>query len=366
MTWNWQHRDWPHFQYDISQLANFEADFLLKSGIFLGTYRHIDKEAQIDFIVDTLSNEALKTSEIEGEYLDRESVKLSVLRNFGLDKSQQNIPLAEQGIADMMMDLYHTFNAPLSDEMLFRWHRLLTSGRHDLHDIGCYRTHGDAMQVVSGYMGTIKVHFQAPPSVSVKNEMLQFIQWFNETGQNGKTPLSPLVRTSIAHLYFVCIHPFEDGNGRIGRAIAEKALSQGLGQPTLIALSQEIQKDRKEYYLMLEKSNKEIEITPWIDYFSKTILNAQNNTQKLMDFLIQKTKFYDRAANKINDRQSKVLARIFREGSNGFEGGLSAEKYIKITGTSKATATRDLQDLVKKGFLERTGTLKTTRYSLKL
>jgi Fic family protein len=175
-----------------------------------------------------------------------------------------------------------------------------------------------------------------------------------------------LTRAALAHLYFVCIHPFEDGNGRIGRALAEKALAQNLGQPTLIALAYTIERKRKDYYAELEHNNKELHIDDWMTYFSNTILQAQNNTIKRVDFYIAKAKFYEKFRDQLNERQAKVVARMFREGVDGFKGGLSADNYISISKTSRATATRDLQDLVEKGALTKTGELRHTRYFLKL
>jgi len=222
------------------------------------------------------------------------------------------------------------------------------------------------MQVVSGPVHNPRVHFEAPPSKAMRREMTQFIKWLNDTAPGRKNPLSALTRAGIAHLHYVCIHPFEDGNGRIGRAIAEKALSQCLGQPTLIALSHTIQERKKIYYDSLEKNNKDIEITDWLVYFAKTILEAQGYTQKLIDFLIEKSKLYEKLRGKMNTRQEKVIARLFREGPEGFKGGLSAEKYISIAKTSRATATRDLQGLLEIGALQKTGERKYTRYSLRI
>lgn len=190
--------------------------------------------------------------------------------------------------------------------------------------------------------------------------------WFVETAPGAKKSLSALTRAGIAHLYFVSIHPFEDGNGRIARAISEKSLSECLGNPTLIALSQTIQSYRKNYYKALELNSQKNEITEWLVYFAETILNAQNYSLNMVDFLIEKTKLYDRVKGQLNERQEKVLERIFREGLEGFKGGLSAEKYISITGASRATTTRDLQDLVEKMVLLKVGRLKSTRYHLNI
>jgi Fic family protein len=200
----------------------------------------------------------------------------------------------------------------------------------------------------------------------VPDEMKRFVSWFNDTAPDGKHPLPALTRSGIAHLYFVCIHPFEDGNGRIGRALAEKSLAQNLGQPSLIALAYTIERKHKDYYAALERNNKETQITNWLTYFANTILDAQSTTIRRVDFYVAKAKLYQRLRGKMNERQEKVIARMFKEGVEGFKGGLSAENYLGISKTSRATATRDLQDLVEKGALTKTGELRHTRYHLKL
>lgn len=247
------------------------------------------------------------------------------------------------------------------EDTLFSWHAMLMNDRRDLKDIGQYRTHKEPMRVVSGEYHEPKVHFEAPPSTKMKAEMEQFIKWFNE-----KRTIGALTHAGIAHLYFISIHPFEDGNGRIGRAVAEKSLSMSLGHPTLISLSYMIEKHRKDYYRALELNNKDQEITDWLTYFAKTIIDAQNYTQSLMNFLIEKVKFYDRLKGSLNERQEKVIERMFREGVDGFKGGLSAANYIRITNTSRVTATRDLRDLVNKAALNKAGQLKHTRYDLNI
>jgi Fic family protein len=364
MKWNWQRKGWPQFRYDTKAITSFEGKFLHSSGLLFGAYRHIADEEKKTLTVEMISTEALKTSEIEGELLNRESIQSSIRRNFGLETDSRKIPPAERGIAEMMVDLYRNYAKPLTHQTLFTWHKMLTSGRRDLKDIGRYRTHDEPMQIVSGPIHKPKVHFEAPPSASVKAEMNSFIGWCKKTAPKGKEPLPALTRAGIAHLWFVSIHPFEDGNGRIGRAIAEKALSECLGQPVLIALSQTIQNNKKAYYSMLETSNKDNEITEWLRYFADTLLEAQSETQVLIDFVIEKARFFDKFRGEINARQEKVIARMFREGPKGFKGGLSAENYIRIARTSRATATRDLQDLVKKCALTKTGELKSTRYYL--
>lgn len=337
-----------------------------KSGILIGASKHCSEEDKTLLTVDMMAGEAVKTSEIEGEYLNRDSVQSSIRRNLGLKTDNRRVQPAERGIADMMVDLYCNFAKPLSHTILYNWHKMLTSSRNDLKDIGRYRTHDEPMQVVSGPLYKPKIHFEAPPSKGMRKEMDQFVAWFSETAPSGKTSLPALTRAGIAHLYFVSIHPFDDGNGRIGRAIAEKALSQCLEQPTLIALSHTILSQRKAYYHALEESNKDTEITDWLLHFFKTVLHAQDYTQSTIDLLIEKTKLYDRVRGQLNKRQEKAIERMFREGVEGFKGGLSAENYITITGTSRATATRDLQSLVGMDALLKTGALKGTRYHLNI
>lgn len=366
MTWNWQQADWTHFSYDSAKIEASEKQLLMGTGLLFGAFKHLADEDKQQLIIELISNEALKTSAIEGEYLDRDSLQSSILRQFGLVSDNRKIPAAEQGIAEVMVDLYRDFAAPLSHNLLFQWHSMLTNGRRDLNDIGRYRRHTEPMQIVSGAIYAPKIHFEAPPSSQMLTEMEQFISWFNDTAPTGKKPLSALLRAGITHLYFVSIHPFEDGNGRIGRALAEKALAQCLGQPTLIAIAYTIERNKKAYYSALEQANRHNEITPWLIYFADLVLNAQNFTATWIEFLISKAKLYDRLRGQLNLRQEKVLARLFYAGPDGFIGGLSAEKYIGITGAPRATATRDLQDLVGKGALLRHGERKHTRYVLNL
>ena len=366
MIWNWEKPLWPNFTYNSKALALLERRFLLQSGEFIGAFKHIGADDQDTLKIELIGDEAVKTSEIEGEILNRDSVQSSLRHQLGLGAERSGITPAERGIAKMMVDLYRSFAGALTDKTMFDWHRMLLSGATSMQIIGGYRTHAAAMQVVSGPIHKPTVHFEAPPSSRVPDEMKQFVNWFNDTAPGGKTPLSPLTRAGVSHLYFVSIHPFEDGNGRIGRALAEKSLAQNLGQPSLIALAYTIERKRSDYYAFLERNNKGTEITGWLEYFANTILEAQNNTIKRVDFYVAKAKFYEKHRGTFNERQEKVIARIFREGIDGFEGGLSAENYISITATSRATATRDLQDLTEKGVLIRTGELRHTRYQLDL
>jgi Fic family protein len=334
------------------------------TGLFAGTVKHLPASDQEQLTVEAISTEAVTTSEIEGEILDRTSVQSSIRRQFGLATDNRRVAAAEQGISEMMVDLYRSFAQPLSDDMLFSWHRLLFKDRGGLRGVGRYRTGHDAMEVVSGPMHAPRVHFEAPPSSRVPEEMAGFVAWFNHTAPGGSGSPPALTRAGIAHLYFESIHPFEDGNGRIGRAIAEKALAQSFGQPTLIALAATILFRRKAYYAALEAANKGNEVTDWLSWFAGIAIEAQRRTTVRAEFLIEKTRLLDRLRELLNARQEKALLRMLREGPEGFKGGLSAGNYVTITGASPATATRDLADLVDKGALLRVGERRHARYHI--
>ncbi len=364
MKWNWQHRNWPKFIYSNEDFVEYEQQFFERAGIIQGSIQHIDEASQEILKIDLMSDEALKTSEIEGEVLNRDSLQSSIRKQFGLQTDYRKIPPAEQGIAEIVVDLHKNYHSPLDEKILFTWHRMLTNGRNDLIDIGRFRTHEDPMQIVSGPLSKPIIHFEAPPSRLVTVEMKQFIGWFNDTEKGGKMELPVLIRAAIAHLYFECVHPFEDGNGRIGRAISEKSLSQALGRPVLLALSHTIEENKKSYYQALERNIKDLEISDWISYFCETVLKAQEYTQRMIKFIIEKGKFYRRYDGQFNERQQKVVERIFNEGIHGFKGGLSAKNYASITGAASATTTRDLRKMVEMGAFRKIGELKSTRYFL--
>jgi Fic family protein len=262
MTWNWQQPDWPNLFWDEARLRKAEQHFLVGAGVFAGTLKHLPQSDQEQLTIEAMSTEAVTSSEIEGEILDRASVQSSIRRQLGLAAEKRRIAPAEEGISEMMVDLYRSFAEPLSDAMLFSWHRMLFEQRGGLRDIGRYRTGDEPMEIVSGPIHEPRVHFEAPPSTKVPDEMARFLHWFNRTAPSGTDPLPALTRSGVAHLYFESIHPFEDGNGRIGRAIAEKTLAQGFGQPTLTALAATILLQRKAYYAALEAANKSNEVTP--------------------------------------------------------------------------------------------------------
>jgi Fic family protein len=361
MLWNWQLKDWPNFIFNESKIKDLELEFLRLSGVYNGMLLHCNS-ADIDaFIVSVLENEAFDTSEIEGKVLNRDSLHSSICKHFGLaPQKKSNEQTAEEGIAKVMTDLYKSYDSPLSHELLHKWHKWLMYGTKDLKNIGDYRNNEESMQIISGPMGSPKVHFEAPPAKALPKEMEQYISWFNK----ADTKLTPLLKASIGHIYFESIHPFEDGNGRIGRGLVIKSLSQDVKHPLLITLSETIQRNKRRYYDALQKCNRSLDITDWIVYFSKIILDSQSYAITLIELIIFKSKLFHKFEAQLNERQEKLLLRIFKEGPSGFQGGLSVNNYISITKTSRATATRDLQELLKLDILFKQGVLKGTRYYL--
>lgn len=346
MIYNWQQQDWPVFKYNLTEVEDLLFAFAEEAGHVGGIFKTLPEAMQNEAVLNLMVWEAIKTSEIEGEYLSRPDVVSSIRNNLGLNEMPETIKDKKaQGAGELMVDVRKTFELPLTKETLFSWHEILM-GHNNSIKIGAWRIHEEPMQVISGAMGKEKIHFEAPPSNQVAGEMTQFINWFNETapGKKNEIRMAP-VRSAIAHLYFESIHPFEDGNGRIGRAIAEKALSQTIGRPVLLSLSQTIEADKKSYYQALESAQRSNEITRWINYFGATLLKAQKHSKESIELTLKKAKFFDLYRDKLNERHLKVIKRMMEEEPKGFEGGMTAKKYISITKTSKATATRDLQIL---------------------
>ena len=366
MRWNWQQPDWPNFRFDATRLRSAETQFLKGAGVVVGTMHHLDGETQQGLAIELISQEMVESSAIEGEVLDRASVQSSIAKQLGFAVSRRRANAAEAGAAELMADLYQSYAEPLTDRRLFDWHKMLMNGRRDVNEIGTYRTHADAMQIVSGALHAPRVHYEAPPSDRVPGEMQAFIQWFNDSAPAGDKPLSAITRAGIAHLWFESIHPFEDGNGRIGRAIAEKALAQALEAPTLTALAETIHRHRKGYYAELQRASTANEVGDWLEWFADIVLEAQARTITRIRFLIEKTRMFDRLRNQINARQEKALSRMFSEGPDGFKGGLSAHNYRTITDATSATTTRDLAELVDLGALFRTGDRRYARYHLNI
>ncbi|MDH5546250.1 MAG: Fic family protein [Gammaproteobacteria bacterium] len=368
MKYNWQQANWTDFRYDLTGLQETLVMLAEKFGHVSGLVKGLSENLQTDTLVNLVLAEAIKTSEIEGELLSRQDVMSSIRNQLGLNKPTEHVrDKRASGIAELMLDVRNTYAAPLTKEKLFQWHTMLFEQTPTQIAIGDWRSHEEPMQVISGPVGKTTIHFEAPASSRVPDEMESFINWFNRSAPGGENHIKfPVIRSAIAHLYFESIHPFEDGNGRIGRAIAEKTLSQGLGYPVLLSLSSTIEKNKKQYYSALETAQKSHEITPWLKYFANLTLDAQTDSEVQIEFILKKSKFFDRFGSVLNERQTKVIKRMLDEGPKGFEGGMSAKKYIAITSTSKATATRDLQYLIEKGVFKQTGGGRSTRYEVNL
>lgn len=367
MKYNWQQSDWGKFTFLIEKIEDALYVFTEKAGQLNGLLKAMPKVSKEDAVIEMLVSEAIKTSEIENEYLSRKDVTSSVRNNLGLYEPNEEVrDIRAKGVGKLMTEIRKTYDQPLTEDILKEWHSFLFLKRTNI-TVGEYRFHEEPMQVVSGSIGKEKIHFQAPESSEVPNNMKVFIQWFNDTAPNGRNPIKHApIRSGIAHLYFESIHPFEDGNGRIGRAIADKALSQSFGYPLLLSLSVTVESDKKAYYEALESAQKQNEITAWLVYFLQVIIDSQINAENLINFTLSKARFFDLYRSKLNERQIKTIKKMFKEGVKGFEGGMTTKKHIKITKTSKATATRDLQKLEEIGAFVVKGSGRSTNYELNL
>jgi Fic family protein len=367
--YNWQKADWPHFHYDLSQSQDTLLAIAEQTGLIQGKLVHLSEDAQTETYINILIEEALNTSKIEGEYLNLSDIRSSIRNKLGLHKAR--LPVQDkraQDIIELLFDVRKTFKQKLTEEKLCAWHLMLFSHSQNFNlKIGAWRQGKEPMQIVSSHSGRWIVHYEAPPAKTVPKEMIAFIDWFNKTAPGQAKEIKfAAVRAAITHLYFESIHPFEDGNGRIGRALSEKALSQGFGYPILFSLSQAIELDKNAYYTALHAASKSNEISEWIKYFVTLILTAQKELEKQINFILKKSAFFDRYHKDLNARELKVIERMLKEGINGFEGGMSAKKYMAITATSKATATRDLQHLLTIAAVTQTGSGPSVRYQLNL
>ncbi|RPJ33355.1 MAG: Fic family protein, partial [Verrucomicrobiaceae bacterium] len=345
MTYNWQQPDWPDFRFDLSPVEDALLAIAGHAGKVGGLLAGLPPGLETETVLDLMIAEAMQSSAIEGEILQRPDVVSSIRNHLGLNRTPEPVrnPMAD-GAGELMATVRRTFAEPISETVLFSWHQMLMRRATGIRT-GAWRSSGDPMQVVSGLMHRPTVHFEAPPATEVPGEMERFITWFNDTSPGGRAPLKhAAVRSAIAHLYFESIHPFEDGNGRIGRAISEKALSQGMGHPVPISLSRSIEARRSSYYDALESAQRSNEITGWLVYFVETVRRAFLESEQQIAFIVSKTRFMDLHRDSLNVRQFKVIQRMLEAGPDGFTGGMNARKYIALTRASKATATRDLQD----------------------
>jgi Fic family protein len=321
-------------------------------GNLMGKMLRLGFDLKQEAVLETLTLDVLKTSEIEGEFLQPEQVRSSIARQLGIDiagliPSDRHV----DGIVEMMLDATQKSLAPLTDERLFGWHAaLFPTGRSSMYkiNIGTWRKDETGpMQVVSGGWGKEQVHFQAPEAHRLPTEMQQFLDWFNQ-----KQPLDPVLKAAIAHLWFVTIHPFDDGNGRIARAITDLQLSRADGSnQRFYSMSAQIRLERKGYYAILEKTQKgSANISEWLLWFLTCLENALKNTDKILEKVLQKAAFWEQHATTIlNERQILMLNKLMGQ----FEGKLNTSKWAKIAKCSADTALRDIQDLVNKGILQK-------------
>jgi len=378
----WQQLGWPALTVDSAELAPALDLARLEQGRLLGQLEAIGL-AQMQHISRELwVQDTLATAAIEGEMLSVDSVRSSVARRLGLSEVLTRDRDVD-GLVELMEDASSNYQTPLSHDRLYRWQAALFAGStiDGLAGIrrvavGRYRSHLDAMQIVSGRQGMEVVHYEAPASSDVAREMSAFLCWFNTpkiTTKNQQTSgttmpsMGGLVRAAIAHLWFEAIHPFEDGNGRVGRAIADLALAQDVGAAVRVfGLSKQLLESRKEYYDALNAAQRGgLDITPWVLWFVQSFTAGCVRSQAVVRAAMQKTAFWQRAnSHDLNARQRKILARLLEAGDGGFLGGMTTEKYSKINGTSKPTATRDLTQLQAWGLLLVTGVGKGTRYAV--
>ncbi len=368
MKWIWQQPDWPDFRYDNRTLNDRELEFRLNSERLAGSFDALPMASQEDATIDLMLSEAIKTSAIEGEDLDRESVRSSLLSLITSDTLPDNSDQKAAGAASLLVDVRKNWQASLTHDLLGKWQSMaVPEQRYTSILRGAYRNDPSPMQIVSGPYGREKVHYEAPPATQVPDEMARLTDWYNQTSPvSGDKTIPGIARAGIAHLWFEVIHPFDDGNGRVGRTIADHALSQFLGYPTTACLATAIEGDKKTYYLQLEKASRgSLGVNVWLDYFANTIIKAQEIAREEVGFVLAKTRFYEVYSDQLNDRQARMVSRVFAEGRKGFEGGITTRKYETITKCPNRTASRDLSDLVTKGIIiPLPGGGRTTRYEL--
>jgi len=364
MTYIYQRDGWPNLHWRDEQLAARLAEVRHRQGRLLGRMEALGFPLRAEAVLHTLTEDVLKSSEIEGEILDKEQVRSSIARRLGLDIAGL-VPADRhvEGVVEMMLDATQRYEDRLTDERLFGWHAaLFPTGRSGMNKItvGAWRgADTEPMQVVSGPIGRERVHYEAPHAEALTDEMHQFLEWF-EADQG----IDPVIKAGVAHLWFVTIHPFEDGNGRIARAIADMALARSeRSAQRFYSMSAQIRTERNDYYRMLETTQKgELDITAWLSWFLECLDRAFDGADAIFGSVMHKAHFWDRFADvPINDRQRLVLNRML----NGFEGKLTSSKWAKLAKTSQDTAGRDINDLVAKGLLMKDeGGGRSTSYSL--
>lgn len=367
--WLWQQTGWPAFTWQGPRLAGLLRQVYQFQGQLLGSVRGVADEESLQSEMDALLQNAINTSAIEGERLNVDSVRSSLARRLGLNLAglPPGTPQTD-GLADILLDATHNHQDPLTLQRLYQWHRaLFPTERSGLTPIRVGQLRGDApMHVVSGPIGKEKVHFAAPPRPGLEGELGAFIGWFNAPQQ--EVGLDPLLRAGIAHLWFVTLHPFDDGNGRLARAITDLALAQADHHSVrFYAMAAAIMAHRKDYYRVLERTQRNgLDVTDWLEWFLTTLRQAMDSALDQIQYVLLKARFWhDHRQTVLNERQSKVINRLLDAGPDGFEGGLNARKYMSLANVSKATATRDLTDLREKGCLrKRPGAGRSTSYEI--
>jgi Fic family protein len=348
----WQRPDWPQFRFDALALAPALSAVTHAQGHLLGRLADVGFAPQAHAMLNALSAEALKTSEIEGERFDALTVRSSVARKLGVDiAAVAPVDRRVEGLVEMVLDASRNFAQPLSNKRLFAWHgALFPTGFSGMTQLRVAKWRNDSqgpMQVISGPIGRRRVHFEAPPAAQLKAEMAAFLRWFN---QADALPL--VLKAGLAHLWFVTLHPFDDGNGRIARAVGDLALAKAeQSTQRFYSLSAQFQRERKDYYAILENTQKgSCDVTAWLAWFLGCLLHALAHAQHNVDEVLQKARFWQRFNEaKFNARQRKVLNRLL----DGFDGKLSSSKYAAINKCSADTALRDLAALLELGALRK-------------
>jgi len=357
-------KEWPGFRWDEGFVSRRLAPVRHRQGRLLGRMEALGFDLRAEAVLATLTEDVLKSSEIEGEILDKEQVRSSIARRLGMDigaltPAERHV----EGVVEMMLDATQKYDAPLTDERLFDWHAaLFPTGRSGMTRIvvGAWRDDGTGpMQVVSGPLGRERVHFEAPAAPRLDAEMSAFLKWFN-----ADEPLDPVLKAALAHLWFVTIHPFDDGNGRIARAIADMALARSDQSPQrFYSMSAQIRLERNAYYGILEATQRgDLDITPWLEWFLNCLDRAIEGAEGTLASVLYKARFWETHRDQtLNERQRSVLNRLL----DGFEGKLTSSKWAKLTKSSPDTALRDINDLIAKGILVRDpGGGRSTSYSL--
>ena len=352
----WQDPAWPELNWESAALLKYLGDCRFRQGALLIQMRELGFEIQQQARAEVLIAEALKTSEIEGERLDPNAVRSSVARRLGLPLAGLPAIRNQQadGMVDILMDAMMNHEQALNADRLFGWHAaLFPTGFSGLRriQIGAWRDDREGpMRVVSGPIGREKVHYVAPPADRLKIEMKKFFHWW----EKSRNEVDGILRAGVAHLWFVAVHPFDDGNGRIARTLTDMALAQDENLSTrFYSLSSQIMAEREAYYEILEHTNKgNVDITEWLNWFLECMSRAILRSNELLSNIMQKARFWKRhAQTQLNDRQRKAINRLLEAGPGGFEGGMTNRKYAGITHISRATAQRELADLVTKGIL---------------